>query len=226
MTKSKKSETLSEVIARHKVNKLEKSIRGSEIYTNAVTLYGERVQQKLIRKKTGQEVDSAQGPAVLRMLYHRLKSNYYSRITGLPVPSNERSNKLWKAVYDKQVQSGVDAETFVQAQFAYFDQVFKTAPAIKHLLTLNAVQRAQEYAKSGNKFVQGKAYTPLDSDRAEVLRATDEQVRSMCEAHEIGRVEFYKRFVLSGYYPLPKDYTDVDPDYTRAKQLWDEESGK
>lgn len=222
MTKLKKPETLNEIIDRHKVAKLEKSMRGSEVYSNAVTLYGEHVQQKLIQRRQGKETEDSKGPAALRILYHKLKGNYYSKITGLPVPPNERSTKLWKAVYEKQLQSGVDADTFLKAQFAYFDEVFKTVPAIKHLLTLNAVQRAQEYAKSGNKFVQGKAYVPVASDRAEVLRATDEQVRSMCEAHSIDRVEFYRRFVVSGYYPLPKEYTDVDPDYARAKKLWDE----
>jgi hypothetical protein len=162
------------------------------------------------------------GPEVLKAEYYKQKTQFYSSFPLVPPPPTSKSKKVWDSVYEKQLQSGVTSKEFIQAQFSYFEQTFKTTPSLKHLLTKGAVQRAQDFAKSGGKFTPGKAYVSVGSDEAELLRSTDEQLRDMCKAQGITRVEFYKKFVLTGFFPVTPKYTELDPEYHKAKTEWDD----
>lgn len=218
--KKSKPTSLAEAIDQHKATQLSRKERASKLHQNQVSLYGDYVHERMLLAKSNPTALTEDGPNQLKKLYYDLRTQFYSSFSLVPSVPNQRSKDLWEKVHSCQQRAGVSSKTYMEAQFSYFEKHFKTVPSLKHLLTLNAVQRAQDFAKNGNKFSPGVAYKVEGTDRAELLRATDETIRAMCKTRGISKCEFYLQFVLTGFFPLPDTYTSLDPEFSKAKSTW------
>jgi hypothetical protein len=203
---------LAKVVNQKKIKQLERSDKYTTYFQNKAICLGENI-------KTAQRLNVSQPEVDLRTeyyhsidrYYHKNKSQYH--ITVL----TEKSVQFWRKVNENREKAGVDAHTYIKAQFAWFHQHFGCVPSLPSLLTENAVKRAVEFVASKNRSNIVSSVIDHKSELADVLRSTDEMIRRIMKAHNLTKEDFYKNLVLTGEFSVSKIYLDSDPVYKKVK---------
>lgn len=165
----------------------------------------------------GKDVDPAMPVShyILKSLYYHMLLDYTGDRYIFEKEPNAHSKALWKRVEAARQDSGADAQTFMRAQFAWFDKHFGTYPRLMQLTTSEAVKRAVEFEGNSEKRVVGVKEAPVK--RTDMLKETEKLIQSIMRAQKCTRLEFYKKFVLTGLQPIPEQFLRLDPVYTQAK---------
>ncbi len=151
----------------------------------------------------------------LRILYYSMMDSYYQR-TSFPFtpPPSRKGLTMWSKVAEYKRMAGVSAEVYIKAQFAWCDKCFGSPPTFAHLMTENAVNRALQFSGLPGRVVTSAV--PMQSEKAELLKQTDAQIRAICKAQSMTKAEFYREIVIPGLMILPHAYTSIDPEYLAA----------
>lgn len=152
---------------------------------------------------------------VLKALYYYMLIDYTGNHFLFETEPNAHSKALWKRVERARQDAGVDAQTYLKAQFEYFDNTFKTHPKLMQLTTEAAIERAVEYTGNKDKRIVGGRKAGLK--RTDVFKEAEKQIQSVMREQKCTRVEFYQKFVLTGLLIIPKEFLQLDPAYKQAK---------
>lgn len=148
-------------------------------------------------------------------IYYQYKNKYTGKHIPISPLESKKSISFWTGVVESADKASVSIEAFIAAQFAWFHKNFGTYPKFENLRTSCAIQRAQE--SQGIKPKKAVARYQAGDNFAETMRMADQQVRSMCQAQKLTRVQFYKELVLTGVVSLPEAFLKADKAYQEAK---------
>lgn len=189
-----------------KVKKLKKSIQAETYFNNKAVAIGENLSNS---KKLGVTLQEHE----LKSTYYDMLSKYYHKSNFVFYKVNEKSVKFWRRVAECQNASGTNSNTYIKAQFFWFNKYFGTAPSLPHLITENAVKRAIEF--SGCKGNVVSSSIPHQAELSFVLQQTDRMIRDIMKSQNLTKEEFYKKLVLTGEFPVSSEYLKVDPIYKK-----------
>lgn len=206
-----------EAIRDHNLNKANRSIAGQQAYDTAV--HNKTAEFKRLLKG---EVTQDSDPRLLtasdlaRMYYMRL-----AEFTGKPCmvdfsKMNKRAIAYWHRVYNFCKENNVDPNAHISSQFFYFNRTFGTSPKLEQLMTPKSLERTKECKTEQKRVVPFARDANLDLGA--LYGRCDKQVRDMCRAQGMSRLEFYKEIVLTGAVQLPLDFLSADPVYQRATE--------
>lgn len=203
---------IAKAVNKKKIQQLEQSDRGTTFFQNRAVCLGENV-------KTAKRLNVTQPEVDLRSEYYRSLDRYYHKSKSSVNFSTvtEKSVQFWRKVNENREKAGVDALTYIKAQFAWFHQHFGSIPSLPSLLSQNAVKRAVEYGSNQIKSNIVSSAIDHKSELADVLRSTDELIRRIMKAHNLTKEQFYRNLVLTGEFPVAKAYLDSDPVYKAVK---------
>lgn len=193
-----------EALATEKINKLSRSAQASETFSRLVKDRADCAASIV----SGDTEGSVSEAFMLRELYHQRLARYKRKITPLG-PMNNRSKALWTRVAVACAKSQKPRETFIDAQFSYFDKIFKTAPTPVQLTTDLAIMRATSYdGQAFNSVTNNLAYTV---DLGDLFSQCEKQMRDVMKAQKMTRQEVYTAFVKPGLIYFPQEYLKADP---------------
>lgn len=215
-TSGSKPEThLAEIVRKARAQKAEKKRRGSEQLERVIDRRA--VSTKALLKTDFQGDPSHIEEFAMMSLFHRMNDEYHRRSVPVECTMSKRAVSYWRRVINAQEKAGVDPETYLRAQFAYFHDAFGCAPKAMQLATENAIMRAKEFAVT--KF-QPKVYSNASEFPIELIdlfKTCEKQLQQIQKAHKLSRVEVYKQFVLTGTVYFPKSFLEHDPAFKQAK---------
>ena len=202
-------------IHKHTLTKIQKQIRGSEAHETAVNNKATRVKRLLVGE-VGTEIDvrtmSAQDMCAM---YHDMLSDYRQQSNFVDYAKiNKSAIAFWSRVVDICQKQGFTPKAYLQAQFSYFHTTFGTAPLLPQLITEKATERAKAEVKIKGRVVASAVAS--DFSLSDMFRECDKQVRNICRAQNMTREEFYQKLVVTGEYPLPVAFLNVDPVYQKV----------
>jgi len=129
-------------------------------------------------------------------------------------PFTPHALALWKRVRKAVDDSGVDAETFIKAQFTFYHQAFKVAPKPQYLTTDAAVLRASvikpEKVMTNN--------IPANVGTVELFKRCERQMNDVMRAQGLTREEVYRKLVLTRLIAFPDVYLNADPTWQRIRE--------
>lgn len=194
----------------------ERSERAREAHQAARQLSLETKMAAVERMLSDEDFDETTpvAPIVLKALYYSMYLDYTGDRFLFAKEYNARSRALWTRVEETRQAAGVEPEVFMTAQFVYFHEAFKTYPRLPQLTTEEAVKRAREYAGKVKRVVGAQ---PAPVNRADSFKQTEKLIQRTMRAQGIDRVEFYKRFILTGEMIVPEQFLRLDPAYKEAK---------
>jgi hypothetical protein len=206
-----------EILKQHKIL----SLRRSESFTAAKERH---VADKASHVKCilgGEDPNSSIPIAVvsIRDRYYNMLKSYRGESVTFPKEMNKRSVALWTRVENARAQADCDAERYLKAQFSWFDKAFGRAPTLEQLATETAIDRALEFTGSTKGRVLGNIRKAPIS-KADVFRESEKTLQRMMAAQECTREEFYRKFILTGAFSLPKEFLGADPTYQRVIKEW------
>ena len=199
-----------QAIEDRRLQKLASSTAGSERYIGNIQKKADFAKQVL-----SNDFDLSK-PLEAQRLYYEYKSKYTGKNTTVAPLASKRAQSFWTAVANAAEKADVSIESFISAQFTWFAKNFGTYPKFENIRTEAAIQRAQEAA--GVKPKKVVARYQAGGNFAELMRTADTQVRTMCSAQKLSRVEFYKQLVLTGVISLPQQFLKADPAYAEAQK--------
>lgn len=126
-------------------------------------------------------------------------------------PFTPRGLSLWKRVSKAWKASGVDPETFIQAQFTYFHDNFRRAPEVKDLTTDGAVVRGASV--TARRVVTNNI--AADINTAELFRHCEKHMTDLMRAQNMTREEVYTKLVKNGLVAFPEKFLAADPVWKR-----------
>lgn len=150
----------------------------------------------------------------LREQYNRMLYAYKGTGLSFTKEMNKKSIALWTRVEKARAESGCDADRYLKAQFSWFDKTFGRAPTKAQLATSSAIERAAEFAGTTVGKVLGNSRS-VPITKADVFRESEKTLQKMMAAQSCNREEFYRKFVLTGLFLLPKEFLGADPTYQR-----------
>lgn len=202
-----------DAIREKRLNAAKASVRYQEATTERTRDLAADVKH-MLKGETG--VAQAAEESNLRTMYSRMVDDYYggTQFQAYAVMNN-RSKALWKRVKNRCVESCVDPESFLKAQFVWFDKNFGKPPTVIQLTTEAAVDRAKEFGGTVASRVVANT-VPAKLDFASIMRRSEQQLQEMMRAHDMTREEVYKNFVITGLFSFPPEFLKADPAYKRA----------
>lgn len=205
---------IAEIIKQHQMANLSHRERMQDARDKAISAKADALEHIL----GGENADPSMPVShyLLKSLYYNMLMDYTGGGYLFETEPNAHSKALWKRVEAARQDSGVEPQTFMKAQFKWFDKNFGTHPRLMQLTTDDAVKRAIEFAGDADKKVVGAPKAPVK--RTEMLKETEKLIQSVMRAQKCNRLEFYKRFVLTGVYPIPEAFLKLDPVYKQAKE--------
>ncbi len=203
-------------IQKHEIKKLDNSIRGSEAFERRVEKETRKTKELLVSGDTSNAFDTKVMTAQnLCELYHIMVEDYTKRPNFTDFSKISRQAiAYWTRVYQASQQTKLTPGQYLQAQFEWFHDRFRTTPDVRQLATPAAIQRAEEHSGSFRRVVAGSIET--DIPLSAVFKRCDKQVRDMCRAQQITREDFYRDFVLTGVMAMPLSFLTADPVYGRV----------
>lgn len=196
------------------LRQLKNSIQFSERH-EAATAYHSQLAKAML---TGEPLPSflSLEAQTLRQLYYSMLKDYQGALYTLPGPPTKRSEALWKRVEDACKRAGCEPKKFLRAQFAWFHKSFGSAPKLTQLTTDSAVQRALEFEGNTERRIVSNN-VDAGVSLADIFRQSEKLLRDMMLAQGCKtREEFYKRFVLTDVFMLPKEFLQADPAYRKV----------
>lgn len=204
-----------DALREHKLRSIKRSVQ----YTEQREAATERHAQLAKSVISGKPLESSLTleANTLRTLYYEMLRDYKGGSHfNIPGPVTKRGAALWTRVEAARKRAGVDAKTFLRAQFAWFDKNFGRPPQLPQLTTDAAVERVAEVGTIQMRRIVG-AGVEAKVDKAAVFRQSEKLLQDMMRAQKCdSREEFYREFVLSGVFTFPKDFLNADPAYRRA----------
>jgi hypothetical protein len=197
-----------DAIRAERVKKLDRQFVGAEAHAKNAIALGE------VAKRTRSSKPEVIEEVHLTEMYYSMVARYSGKRNFTNYTPSKKRDAIWKRIIARVHEAGVGAETFLKAQFVFFDAAFGCPPSLPSLTTEKAVKRAQEFTgKAGNVVASALNYK---SEKAAVLQGTDTLVRSICKVNNITKEQFYKQFILTGELTLPKVYLDACPVYRKV----------
>jgi hypothetical protein len=195
-------------VAEQRLVHVKRSVASSEAHAKRVQGLATRAQVMLSNGMAG--VPSAQiEEYLLRDMYARVLTEY-TRKPQFAYHSQEftpRGLALWRRAVKALKASGVDRETFVRAQFTWFDKTFRTAPTPVQLTTDEAVVRAAsvkpEAVRTNN--------VAADISVGDLFRRCEKQMSDLMRVQRMTREEVYTKLVKNGLAIFPAQYLNADP---------------
>jgi len=187
----------------------------SEAYLSRVRQLAETVKHP----KPGKPQEDCSAESEMRTLYNSLKKNYLRKDVNKFAFGTEmsRSSKAqWGRVVKAQQESNKDPETYLKAQFAYFDRCFRTYPKIQQLATDQAIERANVFEVELTKGSPVASALEYKTDKATEFKLADRMVTSVMRAQGLSREEVYRKLVLPGHLYISPDYLKNDPVYSKV----------
>lgn len=201
---------ISDRLVEMKAQSLRRSISASEYTERRVRNNAAVAKEVLTGKRPSQDL-----PLEIRVLkdkYYSMLKDYTRSVQSMaPLEMNKRSVALWTRVEKARTAAGCSADKFLTAQFLWFDKAFGKAPSVEQLTTEAAIDRALEYTGEAKRVVGNNIKHA--SDKVSVFRHSEQLVQDIMRAQGVTRVEFYKQFVLTGHFTLPKEFMEADPAY-------------
>lgn len=206
-----------EAIHDHNLNKVKRSIAGQQAYDTAV--HNRTLEfKRLIKGEVAQDSDPRLLTAadLARIYYGRM-----SEFNGKPCmvdfsKMNKRAIAYWHRVYLFCKENNVDPSAHIKAQFFYFNKTFGTSPKLEQLMTPKSLERTKDCKTEQKRVVPFAREGTFDLGA--LYGRCDKQVRDMCRAQGMTRLEFYKEVVLTGAVQLPLDFLSSDPVYQKATE--------
>lgn len=210
-----KIEEITEIIRKHQLKYHDRKHKTQDAKDNAVHLKAEAIARILGGEDEEKDPSMPLEYYVLKSLYYHMLMDYTGNWFLFEKEPNAHSIAMWRRVEAARQDSGVDAQTFLKAQFDYFDEHFKTHPKLMQLTTEAAIERAIDFTGNKDKRVIGTRKVGLK--RTDVFKETEKQIQTVMREHKCSRVEFYQKFVLTGLLIIPKEFIQLDPAYKQAK---------
>lgn len=201
--------SIREALVKRDLRKLDAQESRREAYEDRVR----RLAESLKSQESGGLTLSAP-VEVLRTAYYSYLNSYKRSHSFAERRVTKRAIALWERVEKAQRAAGVDASTFIEAQFVWFHKAFGKSPTLEQLTTEAAVERAKDYTLSISRPVSNDI--KVEVDLSERWKQAEDLVQRTIEAQGCSRVEFYRKFVISRIFTLPKDFLKADPAYTEA----------
>lgn len=206
-----------EAIHDHNLNKVNRSIAGQQAFDTAIHNKTEEFR-RLIKG----EVTSESDPRLLTAA--DMARMYYTRVCeyeGKPCmidfsKMSKRAIAYWHRVYNFCKDNNVDPHHHIKAQCLFFHKAFGTTPKLEHLMTPKSLERTKECNASQKRVVPFARNATFDLSA--LYGRCDKQVRDMCRAQGMTRLEFYRDVVLTGAIQLPLDFLSADPVYLKATE--------
>ncbi len=210
------NEDILDAIKRIKLNKLDRSIRASEANEERVHKATQVVKRMLTNGELTDEFDVRTVTAQqMCQLYYTMVSDYTSQANYTDFNKiSKQAIAFWARVVQACEETSLSPRLYLQAQFEWFHNAFRKVPETKQLITDTALERAKEFKGKEKKLVASSVCANIP--KSDIFKRCDKQVRAMCKAQGMSRVEFYKEFVLTGEVPLPVSFLLVDPAYRSA----------
>jgi len=205
-------ENIIEHLKKKKLTSVKRSIASSDANEQYLHAKAQIVKNKL--NKAIQEPAEDVLITLLANYYYVSKANYTSSNVHTRVDMSARRKAFWVRVASCCKKSGVTPEVFIKAQFAFFHKAFGTIPKLPNLATEAAVDRARAFV--GNTLLIKGSTKQANLDLSALFSRTDLQIRSICKAQGMSRLDFYKNLVITGELCLPKEYLSADPVYKKA----------
>jgi hypothetical protein len=197
-----------DAIKAERVKKLDRQFVGAEAHAKSAIALGE--DAKRARSSKPEVIEEMQ----ITEMYYSMTAKYRGKRNFTIYTPSKRRDAIWKRIIARVHESGVGAEKFLKAQFVFFDETFGCPPNLPALTTEKAVKRAQEFTgKASNVVASAIEYK---NEKASVLQQTDKMVRDICKSQRITKEQFYKQFVLTGEFSLPKVYLNACPVYRKV----------
>lgn len=211
---NKKLEEIAQIINQHQLQSLARKEAMQDAREKAIQTKADVVEYIL----GGEDIDPSMPVShyVLKSLYYHMLMDYTGDRFLFEKEPNAHSKALWRRVEAARQDSGLDAQTFLRAQFKWFNKHFGTYPRLMQLTTDDAIKRAVEFTGDVDKKVVGAQKAPVS--RTEVLKETEKLIQSVMRAQKCTRLEFYQKFVLTGLYVIPEQFLRLDPVYKQAKE--------
>lgn len=201
--------SVTEAVRKNKLKKLVASNIGADRYSDAL-----RDQAAYVKDILTGDLEATDGKErKAQRVYYEFYAKYKHRASIIPSIKTKRAYTLWHAVVVAAEKADVEIEKYIAAQFKWFDATFGKIPEPHHMRTEAAIIRAQEFTGTTTKVVE--RYRSTDNF-ADVMSEADAQVRNMCRAQKLTRVEFYEKFVVTGIVGFPQQFLDADPAYKQA----------
>jgi hypothetical protein len=192
-----------DAIRAERVKKLDRQFVGAEAHAKNAIALGE------VAKRTRSSKPEVIEEVHLTEMYYSMVARYSGKRNFTNYTPSKKRDAIWKRIIARVHEAGVGAETFLKAQFVFFDAAFGCPPSLPSLTTEKAVKRAQEFTgKAGNVVASSTSYT---TEKAAVLQHTDKFIRDICKVQKISREQFYITFVITGEISIPKVFLDIDP---------------
>jgi hypothetical protein len=202
-----------EVLRRRELETLKRSDAYSSVRSQRTHDHAKHVKQVLSGETISPEVPVS--IQVLRDTYYNMLRSYQGNDYSYPTEMNKQSINLWTRVETARSKAGCLADKYIKAQFAWFHKKFGKAPTVEQLSTPGAVERALEFSGSTTGRVVGNNIIHKNS-LAETFKQNEVLLQSMMKAQQCTRVEFYKRFVITGIYSFDTRFLEADPAYQKA----------
>ena len=201
-----------EILRKHKLRKEARSEAFKKAQKNSI-------DSKMSTTKyviSGKDPNSSLPPEIvyLREKYYNMLRTYKGDGVSFSKEMNKRSVALWTRVERARKMSGCDPDRYLKAQFDWFDRTFGKAPTLEQLSTDTAIERAAEFAgPTEGKVLSNSRKAPVD--KADVFRESERTLQKMLAAQNCTREEFYRKFILTGLFALPREFLKADPTYQR-----------
>ncbi len=198
-----------------RIQRLDRSERYTELREEATRARGEDVKA-LLTGRTPSDLKLPSTAAALRKHYYDMLSVYQGGSFAFAKALTKRGVALWMRVLQAQQESGVDPEQFIRAQFVWFHKAFGKAPTVEQLTTEAATQRAIEVGGTVKSNVVSNNI-PAKLGIAEIFRQSEKMVQEIMRAQGcVSREAFYRDYILTGVFCLPKQFLKADPAYLRV----------
>ncbi len=206
-----------ETIYEHKLQRTQRSIRGSEAFETTVHNNTQQIKQQLGGEEENTDLDvrtvSAQQMAAL---YHQMVAEYRGKPCFTDFSKiNKRAISFWTRVVAACKAADMTPNEYLRAQFVWFHKAFGKVPEPIQLTTEAATERARQFTGTRQKRVVASS-KDANVDIADVFRWCEKQVRDICRAQGMTREQFYKELVLTGEISLPLSFLEADPVYRRV----------
>jgi len=148
-------------------------------------------------------------------LYYRMLDEYYVEPAIRMVNSpSKKGQALWKRVPVSCDATGVDPESYMRAQFAFFHKAYGRVPRVYQLATDKARERAISFSGSKVKIMTDKK---VSRNLPVIMRQAEKLMQDICRAQGLTREEVYRNLVVPGLMAFPREYLEADPVYKRVK---------
>lgn len=205
---------IASVVRAQRLASLKRSISSTEHHEQRVANAATRVQVMLTGGAAGVPAEHLE-EYLMRDCYHRMMDEYTRKPQhGVAPPEfTPRSLAAWRRVVKACKESGVDRDTFMQAQFTWFHEKFRTSPTLPQLTTDAAVIRAASVVPKQVRTNNIEAEISV----GDLFKRCEKQMADLMRAQKLSREEVYTNLVKPGLVMFPEKFLNADPTWRRLK---------